>query len=248
MGVIEKLGKFVQKKGHSHLTLHACMLGARGVGKTSVLTAIFDNSRSVEGFAGTSIILRAKEETKTNLAELKNHLLDAFTYKRDIATIPASKGEGNFQFELGLIDNNPCIDLIVTDYPGEKLKSDPNYVSKKIEESEIVIIAIDTPYVMEQNGMYNEEKNQVALTTKFITDNIDSFENKLVMLVPLKCEKYLDLYNSNKRNDRSNEMTSRIISSYGILFLLQVIPTKSNKCSAFLPVNPQLAIVSTNTM
>ena len=214
MGLIEKLGKYVQTKGYSHLNLNACMLGARGVGKTSVLTAIFNNSRSLEGFAGTSIKLQAKKETRKNLEVLKEYLSDAFTYRRDIAAIPASKGEEPFYFEIGLIDNSPCVDLIVTDYPGEKLISEPDYVSKKIEESEIVIIAIDTPYLMEQNAAYNEEKNQVALTTKFITEKIDAFENKLVMLVPLKCEKYLDLYAGNKRNDRSDEMTQKIISIY----------------------------------
>lgn len=234
MGLIEKLGKYVQKKGNSHLSLNACMLGARGVGKTSVLAAIFNNSRSLEGFAGTSIKLQAKEETKRNLEVLKDYLSDAFTYRRDIAAIPASKGEEPFYFEIGLIDNAPCVDLIVTDYPGEKLISEPNYVSKKIEESEIVIIAIDTPYFMEQNAVYNEEKNQVTLTTKFITENIDSFENKLVMLVPLKCEKYLDLYSGNKRNDRSEEMTEKIISIYDTM--IKILEKKDNVAVVIAPI------------
>lgn len=234
MGLIEKLGKYVQKKGNSHLTLHACMLGARGVGKTSVLTAIFNNSRSLEGFAGTSIKLQAKEETKKNLEVLKEYLSDAFTYRRDIAAIPASKGEEPFFFEIGLIDNSPCVDLIVTDYPGEKLLSEPDYVSKKIKESEIVIIAIDAPYLMEQNAAYNEEKNQVLLTTKFITENIDSFENKLVMLVPLKCEKYLDLYAGNKRNDRSDEMTQKVISTYDTM--IKTLEEKDNVAVVVAPI------------
>ena len=85
--------------------------------------------------------------------------------------------------------------------------------------------------------MYNEEKNQIALTTKFITDNIDSFENKLVMLVPLKCEKYLDLYAVENRNDRSNEMTTRIISLYG-----KMVTELKRKGNVALVVAPILTV------
>ena len=214
MGLFDKMKEVIQKKGNSHLTLHACMLGARGVGKTSVLTAIFDDSRSKDGFIGTQIMLQAKDETRKCLSKQKECLLDAFTFRTDIAAIQPTKGEEPFYFELGMIGNNPCVDLIVTDYPGEKLQNDPNYVSGKIKESEIVIIAIDSPYAMEQNGLYNEEKNQVNLTTKFVTENLDSFDDKLVMLVPLKCEKYLDLYAKETRNNRADEMTEKIIQLY----------------------------------
>lgn len=214
MELFDKMKEIIQKKGNSHLTLHACMLGARGVGKTSVLTAIFDDSRSKDGFIGTQIMLQAKDDTRKCLKGQRDRLLDAFTYRKDIAAIPPTKGEEPFYFELGIIGNNPCVDLIVTDYPGEKLQNDSNYVSEKIKESEIVIIAIDSPYVMEQNGLYNEEKNQVNLITKFVTENLDSFDDKLVMLVPLKCEKYLDLYAREVRNNRADEMTEKIIQVY----------------------------------
>lgn len=237
MGLFDSLKKYSQEKGNSHLTLHACMLGARGVGKTSVLTAIFDDSRSRDGFIGTPIMLQAKAETRKNLAEQKGRLLEVFTHRTDIAAIPPTKGEESFYFELGLVGNNPCIDLVITDYPGEQLVQNPKYVSDKINEAQVVIIAIDAPYVMEYDGAYNEEKNQVTLTTKFITDNIASFNNKLVMLVPLKCEKYLDLYAGEKRNSRADEMAEKVMSIYK-----EMIDALKEKGDVALMVAPILTV------
>ncbi len=217
MAFLDNLKSTLIKKGKSHLTLNVCMLGARGVGKTSVVTAIFDDARSKDGFNGTKVYMKATPETEVVLSRQRRLLWDVFDNRTDIAAIPASKDESVFNFQIGLVENPPCIDLIISDYPGEWLKSEPQYVSDKIMASEVVIIAIDSPYLMENNGEYCEEKNQIALTTKFIKENIESFKDKLVMLVPLKCEAYFGFSTDGRRNDRSSLLTAKVLHAYSEL-------------------------------
>lgn len=59
---------------------------------------------------------------------------------------------------MGLKDRSKSINISIKDFPGEYLDSKPEEVSNFIEESHIVMIAVDTPYLMEENGKYNEEK------------------------------------------------------------------------------------------
>ena len=217
MSFIEKIKEMASKKGKTRMPLQITMLGARGVGKTSVVTAIFDDSQTREGFARTRIKMTADSVTSETLSKQRDLLSRVFDNRTDIAAIPASSGESKFYFNIGLIENAPCIDLSITDYPGEWLSDNPDIVSKKIHDSQVIIIAIDTPYLMEENGNYNEEKNKITLTTKFIKDNLDTFKNKLVMLVPLKCETYFGFTKNGKRNDRTAEMTSKILYAYNDL-------------------------------
>lgn len=220
MGLLDNIKSVLTKKGKSHITLNACMLGARGVGKTSVLTAIFDDARSRDGFNGTKVFMKSTPETEVILSRQRQFLRDVFDKRTDIAAIPANKDESVFNFQIGLVENPPCIDLIISDYPGEWLKSEPKYVSDKIKASEVVIIAIDSPYLMESGGQYCEEKNQVVLTTKFIKENLESFRDKLVMLVPLKCEAYFCFSSEGRRDDRSAELTSKVLHEYAELIEL----------------------------
>lgn len=204
-----------EEKAHNHLSLNVCMLGARGVGKTSVLCAILDDAKSMNGFVRTRIKFMAKDDTRNRLSKLRHELIRVFDNRTDIAAIPATKGESTYEFELGMIDKAPNIDLSVVDYPGESLVDNPDYVSEKIKTSDAVIIAIDSPYIMEEEGKFNEEKNRVSLITKFIRDNLESFKDKLVMFVPLKCEKYLDMLTpEEKRRNRAEELSDLIINKY----------------------------------
>ncbi len=202
----------LDKASKNRLAVNVCMLGARGVGKTSVLCAILDDARSMGGFVRTKVQFLAKNDTRDRLYDLRSKLGKAFDDKTDIAAIPPSKGIAEYDFEVGLVGMPPNIDVTVTDYPGEQLQMDPDLVSERIKNSYAIIVAIDAPYVMEEEGIYNEEKNQTKLVSKFILDNIESFKNKLVIFVPLKCEKYLDLKTPiEKRVDRSEELARKVV-------------------------------------
>jgi len=67
----------------------------------------------------------------------------------------------------------------------------PESVKEYIAESNAIFIAIDTPHMMENGGKYNEGINHVSIITNFFKSTLNSdSDEKLIMFIPLKCEKY----------------------------------------------------------
>ena len=104
---------------------------------------------------------------------------------------------------MGILGRDKSVNISITDFPGEYLNSQTQIVSDFIAESHIVMIAIDTPYLMEENGKYNDEKNDVSTVISFINKHSESIKDKMILLVPLKCERYF-------HDDRISEVTSRV--------------------------------------
>ena len=158
---------------NTHMELNMCMLGARGVGKTSVMTAIFDESRSSGGLVSSKVALKASDDTRTELSSKKDELQEIFDNEQEIVKtgISASEAAHFFDFEMGLIGRTPCVSFRVTDYPGEFLSSNPAFVNEQLTKSSVIFIAIDSPYLMEENAQYNEARNQISLIYEYLQKN-----------------------------------------------------------------------------
>lgn len=192
----------------------ATMLGPRAVGKTSVMASIFSDTK--EEIAGTQLYFRPQPSCAGILNTKKLQLMDVINKRENLTDKPkagaieATNVVTSFDFEMGMKGREKTIDISIKDFPGEYLDSQPEEVSKYIVESHIVMIAIDTPYLMECGGIYNEEKNEVNHVVSFFRNHRDSLKNKFVLLVPLKCERYF--------HDRTiDEVSSRITIAYSEL-------------------------------
>lgn len=180
------------------------MLGPSGVGKTSLLTVMWDRLAATIGEANLQLTPEPE-----SLVILQNCLKD----------LKSLANRGNFQakggiegteepfiysFDVGNMGaSNPALRLHFHDYPGGWIESDPknmNYVINTIQESIAVLIAIDAPALMEpqqQNtwkGDWHEEFNRpTTITTLFqkAYQGVNSPKPKLVILAPVKCEKYI---------------------------------------------------------
>lgn len=170
-------------------TLRICMLGPRAVGKTTVLTSVFADTQN--DLAGTGLFFRYKAGSAS--AQLNNYKkqLQLCIENNNPSQLPASADISQFDFEVGY-SNKVKTKVLVKDYPGEYLtdESRQHLVTEFLSESNVVLIAIDTPYLMEADGKYNSEKNRPEVVTSFIKNNPESFANKLILFVPLKCERY----------------------------------------------------------
>lgn len=191
----EKIGDYILGKSgdRSVPTLSICMMGPRSVGKTTVLTSIFHESQS-HICDGSSIYLKAMDQNTSKLNDYHAMLVDAVA-KRNASNLPASNTISEFMFGLGLAGRPVSVKIQVRDFPGEYLtstiKSDRDEIYNFMANATVILIAIDTPYLMEENGKYNEDKNKVSLVTHYLKDNVDVVKDKLVLFVPLKCERYL---------------------------------------------------------
>lgn len=231
-------GKLASKAEPPRLTMRVCMLGARGVGKTSVITSLYNSQK--DAVSGTDLFLLANDTTQTVLESKRGLLNDMFHglhAEGDLVTesgIPGDSAESLFCFTYGMNSERINIDLEIRDYPGEYLRKEPDTVAEYIREANAVIIAIDTPCMMEEEGRYHDGKNRPQLVMDFLTNHLTSESEKLVLFVPLKCEKYY-------HEGRIDEVTGRIRSEYAPLLShlkgqKNDATGKKNVCCAITPI------------
>lgn len=175
-------------------TLKVTMMGPRAVGKTSIMASIFSDTR--DQVAGTELYFRPAMESAGDLITKRLQLMNVIEKRINLTDAPqtgaieASNTPTNFNFEMGIKGRAKTIDISIRDFPGEYLTSRTSDVKQFIAESHVIMIAIDTPYLMEEEGKFNEEKNEVLRVVNFFRNNSETVKDKLVLLVPLKCERY----------------------------------------------------------
>lgn len=203
--------------------LKLTMLGPSGVGKTSLLTAMYEQFESNIGFTDLQLTpdLESSALLQERLAELKN-LPDSFETK---GWMQSTEDYKSFIFELGRKGATPSLELQFQDYPGEYLSARSSREEKKqvesfLRESAAVAIAIDTPALMEKNGRWHDTINkpqQIANLFQRVYRELDA--PRLVILAPVRCEKYL-------QNEKTTaELVRRVQSGYARLLDLLRSPS-----------------------
>lgn len=212
MGIFDDILVKLGKSTGGIPELNICMMGARGTGKTSILTAIFSDSQKAT--EKTKLYFKAFGETASELINKRAELTDVFEKRESLqdspaAGIAATHDIRTYHFGLGVRGHSePTVKLTITDFPGEYLNDKPDEVKELLLKSNIVMLAVDTPYLMESDEI-NEEKNCVSLINKFFADdrNSETIKDKMVLIVPLKCEIYF-------HQGDINDVTKRISTVY----------------------------------
>jgi hypothetical protein len=109
-----------------------------------------------------------------------------------------------YRFNLGQKNKKPKVQLVLRDYPGEQLLDNPKEVVQRVKDCAVTMIAIDTPALMADEGRVNPllthknrnfpekgKKGGVGIVDIFAEAFKDLKEKKLVLLVPVKCEKWM---------------------------------------------------------
>lgn len=233
-----KVGTIIIPAEPPRMKMKVCMLGARGVGKTSVITSMYNNHK--EAVNGTELFLVADSDTSYILDKKREELRKIFYGvhgENDLVResgIPGDASESLFTFTYGMNSEKVYMDLEIRDYPGEYLKAEPELVADFVRESSAVMIAIDTPCLMEENGQYHLAKNRLDLVAEFLMNHLSNEEEKLILFVPLKCEKYY-------REGRINEVTAQVQKEYkGLIEYLRdrqdMHGFKKKICCAITPI------------
>lgn len=215
--------------------MNLCMMGPKAVGKTTVMTAVFNETQT--SIYGTSLNLVALGDTNAELTD-RLHMLNAiFAKKKDIcdhstqvadAGIRASSTVTRFDFGFGHLGQEPVVDIVAKDFPGEMVTDRPDEVKTFIRQSHCVMVAIDTPHLMERDGEFNEIKNKPQQLTRLFAEALQGQSSeKLVMLVPLKCEKYF-------HEQRMEEVLARVEATYADL--IGQLAASGKVCCAVAPI------------
>lgn len=230
-----------QKKKTAGALITVLMLGQRRAGKSSVLSSMLD---SLSKQAHETGLRFSADESMTILMNKKKSQLNAvFTAHRGEPYFTTFEGTKNgisyseltdasvvYRFKLGLQSRKSSksdflIDFV--DIRGEDMTDDDSDINDLIAQSSILLIAIDSPALMEGTttsegyGEYHETVNIPSLIYSRITQADIKFRNmkkgkgsflpRLVLFVPLKCEKYY--YNGGM-----GELNKRVKAGYKTLF------------------------------
>lgn len=173
--------------------LNVTMLGARGVGKTTLLASVYNEFDSAVKDIG--LTLTPNPETsgilQQRLAELKRQT-EVFSAT---GGIDGTNNPKDFIFDLGMIGKSPELRLVFKDFPGGYIKENPGKVKTYLDQADVILLAIDAPAMIEAKGMWHEKINAPQMITdlfKQVLPNLDkTTKTKLLILVPVKCETYV---------------------------------------------------------
>lgn len=212
--------------------IQVMMLGSRRVGKTSILASMKREFNEVTketklvltSDGNVTAINEASETMKAYFAKAHNPLDEI---KLDDN---ATKSFVNYDLNIDIAGKKRAVrpkKIRFLDCPGEWIRdadSKPKEMGEAIEKSSVIIIAIDSVLMMEKDGLYNRQNNMLNVT-EFIKKHMRPDElvngHKMVLFVPLKCEKY---YHQDKDADskyygkRMKELRDCVKDSYSELF------------------------------
>lgn len=212
-------------------TLNILMVGAMRAGKSSTLSSMIE---SLSLSSETMHVKPANDSTEKEMRNKRAHLKKIFSTENIQRGIWIDDGSGRdksistYEYVIEIHEyldiNLKCIDV-----PGEYIENNINNLLVPAKKSNVIIVAIDTPQLME-NGKIGENKNCIGditdLLSKAITED-SNFTGKEILFVPVKCEKYFHTNQMNKVGERIKNAYSSLIS---------LLKTQPNSCAYIIPV------------
>ena len=208
------------------LKVQVMMVGGRRCGKTSVLAAMKSNFE--QQFAETDLTMSYADLETLSILEEKNNEIEEYFLGSDNRTFspdcnPTAEMT-TYSLEVGIKDKRDSMQVNFVDYPGEWLadKEHENLLFETMKKSQVLMIAIDTPHMMEEEGKYNERRNFCHRTGEMIKMALEKArpQRMLVLFVPLKCERYL------KDNKMDKVLTATMQSYEELIRYFKKNPTK----------------------
>jgi len=185
--------------------IKVAMLGPRRAGKTSMLTAMYERFEQSLLQENIEQELKIVPDRNTMSVLMNNYkeLADVIMKGGNISSaILGDSEEHEYTFAVknkGQETTGKTLAKIVfKDYPGGWLTSDRDSADYKkvisfLREAHIVLVAVDTPYLMEENGQYNDLRNMPEHIKNTLQEAWFGATDvpRAVILVPIKSEKYL---------------------------------------------------------
>ena len=220
--------------------INVLMCGGRRTGKTSIMSAMQRDMQSL--FADGSIILNMMENAgdlalyqRKQQRIFSTQNLDKLSYYDEM---DATDKETNYPCKITLRgDYQSPIELNFIDVPGEWFAR-PEHEDKiidRIRQSQILVVAVDSPHLVEEDGRFHDVYNRATeLTTAIIRAFQGSSLYRLILFVPLKCERYRD---NGLRGDKKDMryLMEAVKSGYRELFTYLENSQKSQCTIAIAP-------------
>lgn len=205
------------------------MVGGRRCGKTSALASMFNqmiNGLANEFFtvANSTPYVRGKVSPITGMSEdqdtleSKNAELQVFLETPSSKTFLVDSGPTfctwTYKLKLILPGTRRNMEIEFLDCPGEFFQAGmhDDVTNEFIEDSDVFVVMVDTPYLMEATKGVCNVVNCIADLQNFLThiQNNEGAKAKMVVFVPIKCEKWI-------KEGRIDEVANRVEEYYATM-------------------------------
>lgn len=209
------------------MEIKVLMLGGHQCGKTSALASMFEQVvygflRNVLEMQDRTVCENNYERQQITLCDKKKEMLRALM-KNDNQIFMMNTGPSvlvqTYIFEIKTLIERKSLTINFTDIPGSMLSTySPHYemIQNNVKENDVIIIGIDTPYLMECDERIAMEVNRIYEITNIIRniyfDCNDAKSAKMVIFTPVKCEKWVKENRVDEVNDRIKNLYSPLIN------------------------------------
>lgn len=201
-------------------SLKVLMMGGPRSGKTSALAGLVDTMingevRDVIEVKDITQIDAVRQKLAQKVENLKLTLDNSLNKSIIVDDEFKTNSYENYTIEFAIPGTTDKLNIVFTDANGEFFESGRRHeseIAKMIKDYDVFVIAIDTPSLMEavnpdnplMNEPINKAINNVNDIHNFITylDDKDGADAKMVVFVPLKCEKWAHSGELDKVSER----------------------------------------------
>lgn len=188
-------------------SLKVLMMGGPRSGKTSALAGLVDTmiNGEVKNLITVKDVTRGDAVMQKLAQKVENLKLTLITSLGKTIIVDDSKTASyqNYTIEFAIPGTSNKLNVVFTDANGEFFESGRQHeseISQMVKDYDVFVVAIDTPSLMEavnpDNTLMSEPVNKAVNNVNdihnFITylDDKDGADAKMVIFVPLKCEKW----------------------------------------------------------
>ena len=201
------------------MALKVLMVGGRRCGKTSALAVMFEQMISGATNDFFTVSDSTKYETKGNEAQdtltKKSTELKMFLEKPNTKTFLVDSAPTNsdwkYKCKLNIPGTTKALEIVYTDVPGEWFRSGTydEEINRNVAEHDVFVVMVDTPYLMETSESMCDAVNCISDIHTALThiNNNEGKSAKMVVFVPIKCEKWV-------KEGRIKEVTDKIKEAY----------------------------------
>ena len=198
------MAKKTEKKDTQPTKFNVLMFGSRRAGKSSILASMIQSFETLESSTENKIKLTALPDTAELLERKRNQLQDIFNRKnRDTLCWTIDEGATDvsydYEFRMTVEGSKNSYEICFKDIPGEWITTKESWIKDELAQSQIILIAIDTPHLVEEDGEHSDAFNIIENIDRLL-QHIQSNKDvpRLILFVPIKCEKY---YHENRMDE-----------------------------------------------
>ena len=185
------------KKGNKDLqAFNILMIGSRRAGKTSVLASMIESFEALEKTTKNKFRIKALPDTEALLQSKRLELNKIFESKEKEALCwtldeNATDLAYDYEFRLSVNGSDNTVDICFKDIPGEWIRNEPAKIREELARSQVILVAIDTPHLLEEGGAYSDSFNITSDIDRHLQNiSLEKESPRMVLFVPIKCEKY----------------------------------------------------------